>query len=254
MISVSFFCLSKLGKCASFAGAYTCGSMSNATKKYAIIVAGGRGARMNSSIPKQFLPLMGIPVLCHSILAFSHALPDIRIILVVPPDQLNGVHTILKSYIGNISIITAGGGDTRFHSVQNGLKMVKDDGVVFIHDGVRPLISRDLIYRCYEHALDNGSAIPVVPVVDSIRIIGENGLSHPVNRDELRIVQTPQTFLTSVILPAFNCEYNPLFTDEATVVEAYGTEVQLINGDRDNIKITTPGDMVIAETLLKTSA
>lgn len=196
---------------------------------------------------------MGIPVLCHSILAFSHAFPDIRIILVVPPDQLNGVHTILKSYIGNISITTAGGGETRFHSVQNGLKLVKDDGIVFIHDGVRPLVSRELIYRCYEHALDHGSAIPVIPVTDSIRIVDKKGVSNPVNRDELRIVQTPQTFLTNVILPAFNCSYNPLFTDEATVVEAYGINVQLIDGDRDNIKITTPGDMVIAETLLKTS-
>jgi 2-C-methyl-D-erythritol 4-phosphate cytidylyltransferase len=240
-------------KCFFCTKVYLIDFMSNATKKYAIIVAGGKGARMNSTIPKQFLPLMGIPVLCHSILAFSHALPDVKIILVVPPDQLNGVHTILKSYIGNIIITTVGGGDTRFHSVQNGLKVVKDDGVVFIHDGVRPLISQDLIYRCYEHALDNGSAIPVVPVVDSIRLVGENGLSHPVNRDELRIVQTPQTFLTSIILPAFNCAYNPLFTDEATVVEAYGTEVHLINGDRDNIKITTPGDMIIAETLLKSS-
>ena len=228
--------------------------MSNALKKYAIIVAGGKGVRMASSIPKQFMPLMGIPVLCHSILAFSYAFPDIRIILVTPADQVNGVHTILKSYIGDRQVTIVPGGQTRFHSVQNGLKAIKNDGVVFVHDGVRPLVSAELIYRCYEHALDHGSAIPAIPIADSMRLVDENGDSHPVNRDNMRIIQTPQTFMTDVILPAFDRQYDPAFTDEATVVEASGRKVQLVMGERDNIKITTPGDMIIAETLLKTSA
>ncbi|GAA4467174.1 2-C-methyl-D-erythritol 4-phosphate cytidylyltransferase [Nemorincola caseinilytica] len=228
--------------------------MSNTIKKYAIIVAGGKGVRMASSIPKQFMPLMGIPVLCHSVLAFSHAFPDIRIILVTPADQVNGVHTILKSYIGDRQVTCVAGGETRFHSVQSGLKAIKNDGVVFVHDGVRPLVSQELIYRCYESALDHGSAIPVMPVTDSMRLVDEDGDSHPVNRDNLRIVQTPQTFMSHLILPAFDRPYDPAFTDEATVVEAHGHRVRLVAGDRDNIKITTPGDMVIAETLLKTSS
>lgn len=228
--------------------------MSNTYKKYAIIVAGGKGVRMASTIPKQFMPLMGIPVLCHSILAFSHAFADINMILVTPADQVNGVHTILKSYIGDRKVTIVPGGETRFHSVQNGLKAIKNDGVVFIHDGVRPLVSQELIYRCYESALDHGSGVPMIPVTDSVRILDEHGVSRPVNRDNLRIVQTPQTFMTDVILPAFDRKYDPAFTDEATVLEAHGRKVYLVAGDRDNIKITTPGDMVIAETLLKTSA
>ena len=225
----------------------------SAIKKYAIIVAGGQGTRMGTSIPKQFLPLMGMPVLCHSILAFAHAFSDIRIILVVPADQVNGVHTIIKSYIGTQNITFATGGETRFHSVQNGLKTIKDDGIVFVHDGVRPLVSRRLIYRCYEHALDHGSAIPCIPVVDSMRLINEDGTSDPVDRNGLRIIQTPQTFQTGIILPAFNTPYHPAFTDEATVVEASGYNVHLVDGERDNLKITNPGDMIIAETLLKSS-
>jgi len=227
--------------------------MTSNFKKYAIIVAGGKGTRMGSTVPKQFLPLMGVPVLCHSILAFSHAIPDIEIILVTPADQVNGVHTILKSYIGGQKVTTVAGGETRFHSVQNGLKAVKGNGIVFIHDGVRPLISQELIYRCYEGAMDYGSAVPVIPVNDSVRVILESGDSKPLNRDNLRSVQTPQTFMTEVILPAFNRTWDPIFTDEATVVEASGKKVHLVEGDRSNIKITTPGDMIIAETLLKTS-
>jgi 2-C-methyl-D-erythritol 4-phosphate cytidylyltransferase len=222
-------------------------------KKYAVIVAGGKGTRMGGNIPKQFLPLMGLPVLCHSLQAFAHAFRDIKLILVVPPDQLDSAHTILKSYIGLLNITTVAGGETRFHSVQNGLKKVKNDGVVFIHDAVRPLISESLIYRCYEGALVNGNAIPVIPVVDSMRQIGDGGISTPVNRDQLRIVQTPQTFLTREILMAFNRPYDPAFTDEATVAEASGIKVHLVAGDKENIKITNPGDMIIADTLLKAS-
>ena len=222
-------------------------------KKYAVVVAGGRGLRMGSAVPKQFLPLLGKPLLCYAIQAFAATIRGIHIILVLPPDQLNSAKTVLKSYLGAIDVTTVAGGETRYQSVQNGLKKVNDDGVVFIHDGVRPLLSQDLIQRCYQQAIEKGSAIPVTPVMDSISII-ENGISKPINREQLRIIQTPQTFLTNIILPAFRQEYNPSFTDEANVVEAYGTRVHLIDGALENIKVTTPEDMLIAETLLKASA
>lgn len=221
------------------------------TKKYAVIVAGGKGVRMASSIPKQFLPLGGMPLICHTIQAFCNAMADIQIVLVVPADQEQTISTIIKSYLSTQKIITVRGGDTRFHSVQNGLKMVQGDGVVFVHDGVRPLVSAALINRCYEQALLKGSAIPCVPVTDSIRMVGDNEQSEPVNRDKLRVIQTPQTFRTALILPAFQQEYSPLFTDEATVVEAYGEKVFMTDGEYSNLKITTPGDIAIAESLLK---
>lgn len=221
-------------------------------KKYAVVVAGGRGIRMGSAVPKQFLPLLGKPLLCYAIQAFAATIKGIHIILVLPVDQLNSAKTVLKSYLGNIEVTTVAGGATRYHSVQNGLKKVNNDGVVFVHDGVRPLLSQDLIQRCYHQALEKGSAIPVIPLIESIRIM-ENGTSRPINREQLRIVQTPQTFMTKIILPAFEQEYQPSFTDEANVVEAYGTPVHLIDGSLENIKVTTPEDMLIAETLLKAS-
>ena len=222
-------------------------------KKYAVVVAGGRGMRMGAAVPKQFLPLLGKPLLCYAIQAFAATIKGIQIILVLPTDQLNSAKTVLKSYLGNIEVTTVAGGATRYESVQNGLKKVNDDGVVFVHDGVRPLLSPDLIQRCYHQAIDKGSAIPVVPVTESIRII-EGGVSRSINREQLRIIQTPQTFLTNIILPAFAQEYNPSFTDEANVVEAFGKSVHLIDGAMENIKVTTPEDMLIAETLLKASS
>ncbi len=221
-------------------------------KKYAVVVAGGRGLRMGAAVPKQFLPLLGKPLLCYAIQAFAATIRGINIILVLPPDQLNSAKTVLKSYLSNIDVTTVAGGDTRYESVQNGLSKVNNDGVVFVHDGVRPLLSTDLIQRCYHQAMEKGSAIPVVPVMESIRII-EHNTSRSVNREQLRIIQTPQTFLTKIILPAFQQEFQPSFTDEANVVESYGTPVHLIDGSMENIKVTTPEDMLIAETLLKAS-
>lgn len=208
--------------------------------------------RMGASVPKQFLPLLGMPVMCYAIQAFARAIRNIRIILVVPAEQINSAQTVIRSYLSGLEVTTVTGGETRFHSVQNGLKHVQNDGVVFVHDGVRPLVTLDLIQRCYEQAMEKGSAIPAVPVNDSMRLI-DGQLSTPVNREYLRIVQTPQTFLTEVLLPAFAQEYSPAFTDEATVVEANGGTVSLIDGSRDNIKVTTREDMAIAETLLRAS-
>lgn len=218
-------------------------------EKFAVIVAGGKGLRMGSAIPKQFLPLAGKPVLYHTIHAFISAYPDVQIILVLPPDQISYAQMVLQAFPDGIDLIIVAGGETRYHSVQNGLKEVKDDAVVFVHDGVRPLVTPELIQACYQQAVEKGSAIPAIPVTDSMRL-AEGDDSKPVNRDHLRIIQTPQTFRADILKPAFQQPYNPAFTDEATVAEANGTKVYLINGERSNIKVTTPEDLHIAEALL----
>ncbi len=218
--------------------------------KYAVIVAGGKGMRMGSVIPKQFLPLLGIPLMCHAVQTFASALPGIHIIIVLPEDQLGSAQTVLRSYIGKIKVTTVAGGDTRYQSVCNGLKHVSDDGIVFVHDGARPLITEELILRCYKQAIEKGSAIPAIPARESMRLV-EDGVSKPLDRDNLRIIQTPQTFRTGIILPAFAQPFQHSFTDEATVVEASGGEVHLIEGMAENIKVTHSEDMVIAEALLR---
>lgn len=219
-------------------------------KKYAVIVAGGKGLRMGATIPKQFLPLLGKPLLCHAIESFAQAIPGIKLILVLPAGQVDSAQTVLRSYIGGIDVTTVAGGETRYHSVQNGLDKVNNDGIVFIHDGARPLISEELILRCYTQAAELGSAIPALPVSDSVRMVTD-GVSRPLNRDHLYVMQTPQTFRTELILPAFKQAYSSSFTDEATVLEAMGTAVHLVEGMPGNIKVTTPDDMIIAEALLK---
>lgn len=222
-------------------------------EKYAVIVAGGKGLRMGNAMPKQFLPLAGAPVLTHTLKAFNHAFEDIKIILVLPEDQLSYAQMILREFDERIDLTIVTGGETRYHSVQNGLKAVKEEAIVFVHDGVRPMVSTELIQRCHHDALKYGSAIPTVPAIDSMRIVdGED--SKPVDRTALRIIQTPQTFHSKILLPAFEQEYMDAFTDEATVVEAMGTRVHLTEGERSNIKVTTPEDMHIAEALLKARA
>lgn len=219
-------------------------------EKYAVIVAGGKGLRMGNAMPKQFLPLAGVPILTHTLKAFNHAFNDIKIILVLPEDQLSYAQMILQEFEERIDLTIVTGGATRYHSVQNGLKAVKGESIVFVHDGVRPLVSTTLIQRCYDDAVKYGSAIPAMPAIDSMRIIeGED--SKPVDRTMLRVIQTPQTFHSKILLPAFEQEYIDAFTDEATVVEAMGTRVHLTEGERSNIKVTTPEDMHVAEALLK---
>jgi 2-C-methyl-D-erythritol 4-phosphate cytidylyltransferase len=220
-------------------------------KKYAVIVAGGRGERMNSAIPKQFLPLLDKPILYYSIKAFLDTFEDIHIILVLPEEQLSYAQMVLQAFPDRIDATIITGGETRFHSVLNGLNEVREDSVVFVHDGVRPLASPMLIRRCYDAALEKGSAIPAVRVTDSMRFIEEDASSDAIDRDRLCIVQTPQTFRSGILLPAFQQPYHVAFTDEATVVEAYGTKVYLVEGERSNIKLTTPEDMIIAEALMK---
>ncbi len=218
--------------------------------KYAVIVAGGKGLRMGANLPKQFMMLEGKPILFYSVIAFMETFPDLEVILVLPAEFSELFKDVVAVLPDSERITIVKGGETRFHSVQNGLRAVKGNGVVFVHDGARPLVSPTLLRRCLESATKHGSAIPVVPVAESIRQITAKG-SLPVNRDELRVVQTPQTFRTELILKAFAQEYDPAFTDEATVAEAAGIPVQLVEGDKRNIKITTPEDMAIATVYLR---
>lgn len=218
--------------------------------KYAVIVAGGKGLRMGNAVPKQFLPLAGKPVLYYTIRAFLDAFEDIKPVLVLPQDQLSYAQIVLQAFPERIDLAIVTGGETRFHSVQNGLKAVSGNSVIFVHDGVRPLVSPDLIQRCYAQAIVQGSAIPAIPVADSMRIV-DGDTSRAVDRQHMRSIQTPQTFRSDVLLPAFEQGYHEGFTDEATVVEAYGVAVHLIEGEKGNIKLTTPEDMLVAETILK---
>lgn len=219
-------------------------------KKIAIIVAGGSGTRMGSAVPKQFLELSGKPVLWHTVNAFANAFADIQIVLVLPEAHFDYVKPWLHEFNTVTAVTLVKGGDTRFHSVKNGLNEVKTPAVVFVHDGVRPLISTVLIRSCYEAALEKGSAIPVIDMKDSIRQLEGEG-NKAVDREQFKIIQTPQTFLSEWLLPAFSLPYDPLFTDEATVVERQGHRVHLVPGEEANIKITRPLDLTIASALLK---
>ena len=218
-------------------------------KKFAVIVAGGIGNRMQNPIPKQFLLLHNKPVLYYTIQRFLEAYNDLQIILVLPHDNIGLGQEVIDAYFDTSRITICEGGRTRFHSVQNGLKFINEESIIFVHDGVRCLVSKDLIERCYEMAVTSGTAIPVVGSRDSIRaVLGDDNT--PVNRDTIRLVQTPQTFHSKILLPAYTIDFKDKFTDEATVVEAYGLKVSLVEGDVNNIKITSPIDLKIAEALL----
>jgi len=220
-------------------------------EKIAVIVAGGSGLRMGKDTPKQFLLLQNKPILAHTIGAFTEAFSEIQIILVLPEAHIERGKEIIKEF-KNTSIKIVEGGDSRFQSVKNGIKAIKaKESVVFVHDGVRCLLTPFLIRQCYEQAIKLGSAIPAVAATDSIRLTTDNGLSVVTERNNVRIVQTPQTFLSSILMPAFEQKYQESFTDEATVVEAFGNTVHLIEGDYTNLKITRPIDLLIAEKILE---
>ncbi len=217
--------------------------------KFAVIVAGGLGIRMGDIVPKQFKLLNGKPVLFYTINSFLKSFDDLRIILVLPEEYVSAGQEIIDAFFDYSRISITTGGRTRFHSVQNGLQLITEESIVFVHDAVRCLVSVDLIHRCYEGAIENGSAIPVVDCKDSVRLTGEEG-SEALERTNIKLVQTPQTFHSKILLPAFRIDYKDKFTDEATVVEAYGLKVNLVNGEENNIKITRPLDLAIAEYLL----
>jgi len=221
-------------------------------KEYVIIVAGGKGLRMGSDIPKQFMPIGGQPVLMRTIEQFRRYSDNLQIILVLPKTQQDYWNHLCDEYQFDVDYLLADGGETRFHSVQNGLRLIPDDadGVVGVHDGVRPFVSIDVIRRCYEEAREKQAVIPVVPVVETLRRLGTSS-SETVPRDSYRLVQTPQVFDIQLLKAANLQPYQDSFTDDASVVEAYGHEVSLIEGNRENIKLTTPFDLKIALSLIE---
>ena len=218
---------------------------------YIIIVAGGKGLRMGSDIPKQFLPIGGKPVLMRTLERFRRYSPTLQIILVLPKAQQDYWQKLCKEYAFDIDYQLADGGETRFHSVQNGLAKIPDNaqGVVGVHDGVRPFPSIDVIRNCYETAREKKAVIPVIPVVETVRHLkGDTSVTVP--RNDYRLVQTPQTFDIQLLKAANRQPYNDGFTDDASVVEAFGFDITLVEGTRENIKITTPYDLKIAEVLI----
>jgi 2-C-methyl-D-erythritol 4-phosphate cytidylyltransferase len=236
---------------------------------YVIIVAGGKGLRMGSDTPKQFLPVGGLPVLMRTMLRFHEYSPTLNIVLVLPRAQQDYWKSLCWQHQFNLDYQLADGGKTRFHSVQNGLSLISDDadGVVGVHDGVRPFVSVEVISRCYETARKHKAVIPVVPVVETLRHVDQHpqddgdssqcssflsNRSCTVPRDEYRLVQTPQVFDIQLLKAASRQPWQKGFTDDASVVEAYGHAVTLVEGNRENIKITTPADLFMAEALIRT--
>ena len=220
-------------------------------QKYAIIVAGGTGSRMGSSTPKQFLLLNDKPILYYTLKVFLEAYEDVQIILVLPEEYTELGREIIDAYFDYSRIQITSGGETRFHSVKNGLALADKESIIFIHDAVRCLVTIDLIHRCFENALKTGSAVPALRSKDSVRLLNEKENDNEVlDRSKVVFIQTPQTFHSRILVPAFEIDYKERFTDEATVVEAFGLKISLIEGEESNIKITRPIDLFIAEKLL----
>ena len=215
-------------------------------RKYAIIVAGGKGLRMGGELPKQFIPVEGRPVLMRTLDAFHTCDPSIEIILVLPSDHQPYWQELCREYQFAVPYRIANGGVTRFHSVQNGLALADaPEALVAVHDGVRPFVSHEVINRCYQDAEQYGAVVPVIPVVETVRHLLPEG-SETVSRDAYRLVQTPQTFRASLLRQAYEQPYCDAFTDDASVVEALGMPVSLYDGEPDNIKITYPRDLQVA--------
>ena len=219
--------------------------------RYALIVAGGAGTRMGTDIPKQFLELAGKPVLMHSIERFRAFDDSIRIIVVIPEKQFALWESLKEKHSFSVSHTLVKGGPSRFFSVKNGLQNVEDNAIIAIHDGVRPLVSTDTIMRCFRAAGEFGNAIPVISLSDSVRMVTEDG-NIPVNRNSLRIIQTPQVFNAGLIKKAYLQDFRPETTDDAMLLEKTGERIHLVEGNRENIKITNPEDMTIAGALIST--
>ena len=220
-------------------------------RKYIIIVAGGKGLRMGGEIPKQFLPIGGKPVLMRTMEAFHAYDAEIQIVLVLPVAQQAYWKELCDQYTFALPYRLADGGETRFHSVKNGLDTIPTDeeALVGVHDGVRPFVSAEVIARCYAEAARVGAVVPVTDVVETVRHLESDGRSTTVSRDEYKLVQTPQVFSLSLLKQAYAQPYVPAFTDDASVVEALGHEVTLVQGNRENIKITTPFDLVVGRSM-----
>lgn len=219
-------------------------------KKYALIVAGGSGSRMNAPIAKQFLLLNNLPILMHTLNRFYQYDPEMELILVLPEEQFDYWKLLCKTYSFNLSHKLVAGGKVRFESVKNGLNLITNDGIVAIHDGVRPLVSNETIDRCIEMAGEKGNAIPVMPVVESLRFVNEDG-NKAVDRSSYVTIQTPQVFKVSGIKNAYEQGFDPTFTDDATVLERLGKKINFVEGNMENIKITHPTDLIIAQALFE---
>lgn len=219
--------------------------------RYAVIVAGGSGKRMGSEIPKQFLEINGLPVLMHTLNTFNNFDASIKLILVLPANQADYWTTLCDKHQFNVPHEVTMGGATRFESVKNGLSLVRPPALIGIHDGVRPFVSPESLKRCYHHAMALGNAIPVLDAYESVRQVTDE-TSKAVDRSTIKLVQTPQVFHSDCLIPAYEQPYDASFTDDASVVEAYGKTIHLVAGNRENIKITTPFDLVLAEIFFKT--
>ncbi len=211
-----------------------------------IIVAGGSGNRMESQLPKQFIKIDGFPILMHTIKRFYEYNPQIDIRLVLPEKHFCLWKELKEKYSFIIPHSIFAGGSSRFQSVKNGLQNIKNNTLIAIHDGVRPFVTKEVIYKGYKTAEENGAAIPVIEVLETIRKI-EDKHSVTVDRSLFRLVQTPQIFKSDILIPAYEQNYQDKFTDDASVVEEYGISITMFNGNRENIKITTPNDLIIAK-------
>ena len=218
--------------------------------KVVIIVAGGKGERMKAVVPKQFLEIKGRPILMHTLEVFRNFDPEIQIVHVLPADQIDVWKSLCKKHAFTLTHTIECGGSTRFHSVKNGLTAVSIPSLVAVHDGVRPLVSVETINACFDAASEYGTAVPVIDAIDSIRKITENG-SVSVNRSEYKFVQTPQVFDGELLIKAYRQDFSECFTVDASVVEAMGAKMHLVAGNRENIKITTEMDLILANQLMK---
>ena len=222
-------------------------------KHTVIIVAGGKGLRMGGDLPKQFIPLQGKPVLMYTLEVFHQWDPAVELLLVIPEEHESYWKMLCKELNFTITHRVVYGGETRFHSVRNGLQTIEDNGenrLIAVHDGVRPFVSVDVISSCFEIAKAFRAAIPVISMIESVREIN-GGESHPFDRNRLCIVQTPQVFSADILRKAYEQPYDERFTDDASLVEASGHTIRLVDGNRENIKITTPMDFRYAEIYLK---
>jgi len=218
--------------------------------EYAIIVAGGKGTRMQTKLAKQFLEIHGLPILMHTINAFYRYSEKITVVLVLPEDDFATWKSLCAQYNFDKPVILQKGGDTRFQSVKNGLEKIEGDGLVAIHDGVRPLISEDIIGASFRLAAVHQSAVAAVRLKESIRMTDQDN-TKAVDRSKFRLIQTPQTFRVSLIKNAYQIKDDPSLTDDASVAERAGHTISLFEGSYENIKITTPEDLVVAEALLR---
>ncbi len=221
--------------------------------QYVIIVGGGKGLRMGADLPKQFIPLEGKPILMHTLERFHQWNKSAKLIVVLPEEHQPYWNMLCRELSCTIPHLIANGGETRFHSVRNGLRLVNDKAYVAVHDGVRPFVNTEVIAKCFDKVTYHAAVIPVIPMTDSLRKKEASGETHPVNRDCYFSVQTPQVFESELLQEAYRQKYSPLFTDDASVVESLNkVDIHTVQGNQENIKITTPFDLLIAKAFIRT--